>query len=85
VEISKLVIPTASPGSRFLPFTKTISKEMLPLLNKPLIQYLAEEALQSEINNLFIITGKGKNSLIDHFDASAKDESSMDPDRKSVV
>lgn len=78
MEISKLVIPTASPGTKFLPFTKTISKEMLPLLNKPLIQYLAEEALQSEINNLFIITGKGKNSLIDHFDASAQEDSSVD-------
>lgn len=78
MEISKLVIPTASPGVKFLPFTKSISKEMLPLLNKPLIQYLAEEALQSEINNLFIITGNGKNSIIDYFDASTQDEASLD-------
>ncbi len=68
MEIKKVVIPCAGLGTRFLPLTKTIPKEMLPLLNKPAIQYIVEEALNSEIDNFFIITGKGKESIADHFD-----------------
>lgn len=70
MEISKVVIPAAGFGTRFLPFTKAIPKEMLPLLNKPAIQYIVEESLQSEISNFIVITGKGKQSITDHFDTS---------------
>lgn len=70
MEITKAIIPAAGLGARFLPFTKAIPKEMLPLLNKPAIQYAAEEALQSEISNFIIVTNKGKQSIADHFDAA---------------
>ncbi len=71
MEIVKAIIPAAGIGTRFLPYTKAIPKEMLPLLNKPAIQHIAEEILQSEISNLFIITCKRKNAIADHFDSSA--------------
>lgn len=70
MEISKVVIPAAGLGSRFLPFSKAVPKEMLPLLNKPAIQYIAEEALQSELPNFICITAHGKTAIQDHFDLS---------------
>ncbi len=70
MDISKIIIPAAGLGTRFLPCTKTIPKEMLPILNKPVIQYLVEEALQSEMSNFFIVTNNGKSSIGDHFDFS---------------
>lgn len=69
MEIVKAVIPAAGIGTRFLPYTKAIPKEMLPLLNKPAIQHVAEEILQSNIATFFIITCKRKNSIADYFDA----------------
>jgi UTP--glucose-1-phosphate uridylyltransferase len=68
MEITKAIIPAAGLGTRFLPFTKAVPKEMLPLLNKPVIQYAAEEGLQSEISQFLIITSKGKHAIADHFD-----------------
>lgn len=70
MEINKAVIPAAGLGTRFLPATKASPKEMLPLLDKPLIQYSVEEAIASGIKNIILITGKGKRSIEDHFDYS---------------
>jgi len=68
--ISKAVFPAAGLGTRFLPATKAQPKEMLPLVDKPLIQYVIEEAVASGIRNVTIITGRGKNAIEDHFDVS---------------
>lgn len=68
MEIKKAVIPAAGLGTRFLPATKASPKEMLPLVDKPLIQYSVEEAITSGIKNIILITGKGKRSIEDHFD-----------------
>ncbi len=68
--IRKAVFPAAGLGTRFLPATKAQPKEMLPLVDKPLIQYAAEEAAASGLKNLIIVTGRGKNAIEDHFDVS---------------
>jgi len=70
MRIRKAVFPAAGLGTRFLPATKAQPKEMLPLVDKPLIQYVIEEAVQSGIRNITIITGRGKNAIEDHFDVS---------------
>src|SRR3989337_510968 len=70
MDISKAIIPAAGLGTCFLSFTKTIPKEMLPLMNKPAIQFSVEEGLQSGINHFTIVTNKGKQVIADHFDAS---------------
>ncbi len=66
----KAVIPAAGLGTRFLPATKAQPKEMLPVFNKPTIQYVVEEVVNSGIDDILIITGKGKRSIEDHFDRS---------------
>ncbi len=66
----KAIIPAAGLGTRFLPATKAQPKEMLPVFNKPTIQYVVEEAVASGIDDILIITGKGKRSIEDHFDRS---------------
>ena len=68
--ITKAVFPSAGMGTRFLPATKAIPKEMLPIVDKPLIQYTVEEAKRSGIEEIIIITGMGKNAIEDHFDTS---------------
>lgn len=68
VSIRKAVFPAAGLGTRFLPATKASPKEMLPLVDKPLIQYVVEEAIEAGINQIIIITGRGKNAIEDHFD-----------------
>ena len=68
--VVKAVIPAAGLGTRFLPATKAQPKEMLPLVDKPAIQYVVEEAVRSGITDILIITGRGKRSLEDHFDRS---------------
>ncbi len=70
MRIAKAVFPAAGLGTRFLPATKAQPKEMLPLVDKPLIQYVIEEAVASGIRNVTIITGRGKNAIEDHFDVS---------------
>src|SRR5262245_55928392 len=70
MEIRKAVFPAAGLGTRFLPATKAQPKEMLPLVDKPLIQYVIEEAVNSGIRNITIVTGRGKNAIEDHFDVS---------------
>lgn len=66
--IKKCLFPAAGYGTRFLPATKAVPKEMLPILNKPLLQYGVEEALEAKIVNMAIVTGRGKRSIEDHFD-----------------
>jgi UTP--glucose-1-phosphate uridylyltransferase len=68
--IRRAVFPAAGLGTRFLPATKAQPKEMLPLVDKPIIQYAVEEAVSSGLENLIIITGRGKNAIEDHFDVS---------------
>jgi len=68
--ITKAVIPAAGLGTRFLPATKAQPKEMLPVVDKPVIQYVVEEAIASGIEDILIITGKGKRAIEDHFDKS---------------
>src|SRR6267154_4048065 len=69
-KIRKAVFPAAGLGTRFLPATKAQPKEMLPVVDKPLIQYGVEEALQSGVQNIIIVTGRGKTAIEDHFDVS---------------
>jgi UTP--glucose-1-phosphate uridylyltransferase len=68
--IRKCLFPAAGYGTRFLPATKSMPKEMLPVVDKPLIQYGVEEALAAGMNNIGIVTGRGKRALADHFDVS---------------
>ncbi|MFD1848816.1 UTP--glucose-1-phosphate uridylyltransferase GalU [Oceanobacillus bengalensis] len=67
-KIKKAIIPAAGLGTRFLPVTKAMPKEMLPIVDKPTIQYIVEEAVQSGIEDIIIVTGKGKRAIEDHFD-----------------
>ncbi len=69
MNISKAIIPAAGIGTRFLPLTKTMPKEMLPLLEKPAIQWILEEAVASEISNFFLVTSRRKGSVADYFDS----------------
>ena len=69
-KVRKAVFPAAGLGTRFLPATKAQPKEMLPLVDKPLIQYGVEEAIHSGIQNIIIVTGRGKSAIEDHFDVS---------------
>src|ERR1700740_2694886 len=68
--VRKAVFPAAGLGTRFLPATKAQPKEMLPLVDKPIIQYVIEEAVASGLTNIIIVTGRGKNAIEDHFDVS---------------
>ena len=68
MKVRKAVIPAAGLGTRFLPATKTLPKEMLPVVDKPVIQYIVEEAVASGIEQIVIVTSQGKRSLEDHFD-----------------
>ncbi|WP_156854426.1 UTP--glucose-1-phosphate uridylyltransferase GalU [Oceanobacillus sp. AG] len=67
-KVRKAIIPAAGLGTRFLPVTKAMPKEMLPILDKPTIQYIVEEAIESGIEDIIIVTGKGKRAIEDHFD-----------------
>lgn len=75
--IRKVVIPAAGLGTRFLPATKASPKEMLPLVDKPLIQYVVEEAVTSGIEEVIIVTGRGKRAIEDHFDVSFELEANL--------
>ena len=76
--IRKAVFPAAGLGTRFLPATKAQPKEMLVLVDKPVIQYGVEEAVQSGISNIIIVTGRGKNAIEDHFDVNVELESFLE-------
>jgi UTP--glucose-1-phosphate uridylyltransferase len=69
-KVRKAIIPAAGLGTRFLPATKAMPKEMLPIVDKPTIQYIVEEAIESGIEDIIIVTGKGKRAIEDHFDHS---------------
>ena len=71
--ISKVVIPAAGFGTRFLPQTKAMPKEMLPIVDKPVIQYVVEEAVQSGIKDVILVTGSNKRAIEDHFDRPSQD------------
>lgn len=80
--VRKAVIPAAGLGTRFLPVTKASPKEMLPLVDKPLIQYAVEEAVASGIEDIIIITGRGKRAIEDHFDRSFELEENLKGNKK---
>lgn len=77
MKIKKAVIPAAGLGTRFLPATKAQPKEMLPIVDKPTIQYIVEEAINAGIESILIITGRGKRNIEDHFDKSYELESEL--------
>jgi len=81
-KVRKAVFPAAGLGTRFLPATKAQPKEMLPLVDKPLIQYGVEEAIHSGIQNIIIVTGRGKSSIEDHFDVSFELEQTLEAKNK---
>ena len=72
-KVTKVVIPAAGFGTRFLPQTKAMPKEMLPIVDKPVIQYVVEEAIDSGVKNIIIITGSNKRAIEDHFDVPSED------------
>jgi UTP--glucose-1-phosphate uridylyltransferase len=83
--VRKVVFPAAGLGTRFLPATKSMPKEMLPVVDKPIIQYGVEEAVASGIHNVIIVTGRGKSSLEDHFDISYELESVLSSRNKTEL
>jgi UTP--glucose-1-phosphate uridylyltransferase len=83
--VRKVVIPAAGFGTRFLPMTKAQPKEMLPVVDKPVIQYVVEEAIVSGITDILIITGRNKRAIEDHFDRSFELESKFDADRTNPL
>lgn len=76
-KVRKAVIPAAGLGTRFLPATKALAKEMLPIVDKPTIQFIVEEALKSGIEDILIVTGKAKRPIEDHFDSNIELEMSL--------
>ena len=83
--IKKAVFPVAGLGTRFLPATKANPKEMLPIVDKPLIQYAVEEAMQSGITELIFVTGRNKRSIEDHFDKNVELEASLIASNKNLL
>lgn len=81
-KVRKAVIPAAGLGTRFLPATKALAKEMLPLVDKPTIQFIVEEAIASGIEDILIVDGKSKRSIEDHFDSNPELEMSLERDGK---
>ena len=81
--VRKAVFPAAGLGTRFLPATKAQPKEMLPLVDKPIIQYVIEEAVAAGLTNIIIVTGRGKNAIEDHFDTSYELEKLLEARGKS--
>jgi len=77
-KVRKAIIPAAGMGTRFLPATKAMAKEMLPILDKPTIQYIIEEAVASGIEDIIIVTGKGKKAIEDHFDRNFELEQNLE-------
>jgi UTP--glucose-1-phosphate uridylyltransferase len=77
MKVTKAVFPVAGLGTRFLPATKAMPKEMLPVVDKPLIQYAVEEALNAGIEDIIFVTGKGKQAIEDHFDHSCELEQTL--------
>ncbi len=83
-EIKKLVIPVAGYGTRFLPFTKSIPKEMLPIVDRPVIQYIVEEAVAAGIKDIVLITGYSKRAIEDYFDYNIELENLLEKSGKTA-
>ncbi|MFM5885922.1 MAG: UTP--glucose-1-phosphate uridylyltransferase GalU [Novosphingobium sp.] len=83
--IRKAVFPVAGLGTRFLPATKAIPKEMLPIIDRPLIQYAVDEAREAGIEQLIFVTGRGKTSIVEHFDTAYELEATMTERDKSLA
>ena len=84
-KIRKAVFPVAGLGTRFLPATKAIAKEMLPVVDKPLIQYAVEEAVEAGIEQMIFITGRTKNAIMDHFDKAYELETELESRQKNQL
>ena len=84
-KVRKAIIPAAGLGKRFLPVTKAIAKEMLPIVDKPTIQFIVEEAIASGIEDILVVTGKGKRSIEDHFDANLELEQNLAAKQKAEL
>ncbi len=84
-KVTKAVFPVAGLGTRFLPATKAIAKEMLPVVDKPLIQYAVEEAVAAGIDTMIFITSRSKNVIIDHFDKAHELESELEAKNKTEL
>ena len=85
MKVRKAVIPAAGLGTRFLPATKAMPKEMLPIVDKPTIQFIVEEAKKSGIEDILIVTGKNKRSIEDHFDANPELEQDLEEKHKDKL
>ncbi|MDI3517978.1 MAG: UTP--glucose-phosphate uridylyltransferase [Caldanaerobacter sp.] len=85
MKIKKAIIPAAGLGTRFLPATKAQPKEMLPIVDKPTIQYIVEEAVQSGIEDILIITGRNKRAIEDHFDKSVELELELKKKNQEIL
>src|SRR3954463_9762149 len=89
VPVTKAVVPAAGLGTRFLPATKATPKEMLPIVDKPAIQYVVEEAVSAGLDDILLITGRGKRPIEDHFDRAYELEEALrakeDPDRLAAL
>lgn len=85
MKIKKAVIPAAGFGTRFLPATKSVPKEMLPIIDKPTIQYITEEAIESGISDLLIIVSRGKDAIVNHFDKAFELEAVLERDGKQAM
>lgn len=83
-DIKKVVLPVAGLGTRFLPATKVMAKEMLPIVDKPLIQYAVEEAWEAGITEIVLVTGRGKGMLEDHFDYAVELENTLEERGKTA-
>jgi len=84
-KVTKAVFPVAGLGTRFLPATKSMPKEMLPIVDKPLIQYAVEEAVAAGIDTMVFITGRSKNAIIDHFDKAYELETELEAKNKTEL
>ena len=84
-KVRKVIFPVAGLGTRFLPATKASPKEMLPIVDKPLIQYAAEEAVQAGVDQLIFVIGRTKNAIIDHFDATPDLETDLRAKKKTSL
>ena len=84
ISLRKAVFPVAGFGTRFLPATKAMPKELLPIVDKPLIQYAAEEAIAAGIDTLIFVTGRNKRAIEDHFDANNELETMLRAKGKNV-
>src|SRR5262245_61754725 len=85
VRVRKAVIPAAGLGTRFLPATKAVPKEMIPLVDKPGIQYVIEEAVGAGITDILVVTGRSKKAVEDHFDRSPELESALSASGKDQL